>query len=101
MHQLQYLNNESTDTEVSIIEEVQSEWEKLAGHLRFSDSAIRNLRKDYMRDTAGNACRAVFQHWLDGNGREPVDWHTVKTVLTEMGHRKLASKLPSVLEEGP
>ena len=99
MHQLRYLTSKSTGTELRIIEEVQSEWKKLADHLHFPNSFIRNL--DHKRDTLDGTCRAVFQHWLDGNGREPKDWHTVKTVLTEMGYKDLVSKLPSVLEEGP
>ncbi len=46
---------------------------------------------------AQNINLEVFKSWINGEGREPISWNTLVTVLREIGLNPLADKINSTL----
>ena len=94
MSQLRSLKNVTRDYDLNIIEEVQSDWVELADLLDLSH-CVKNLRSLDNKD----ACRRVFELWLDGEGDDnmPRNWQTIIYVLRNMKRKKLAEQVHETL----
>ena len=81
---------------VEIIKEVAPYWLGFGGHLDF-DPVGRDLdtiakgNKDL-----SDACTAMFQHWLKGNGREAT-WDNLIEILEAVGLKFVAAKLRAIV----
>ena len=81
--QLQYLGREGDfeDDVVRVIEEVCYKWKELGDCLEFRPGQIRAVGKNHQ--TCEEACRAIFEQWLQGEGRQPANWGTLINILRE------------------
>ncbi len=100
LFELEYLENLNGTLSVQIIDRVQGRWQTLIGYFRLpphTKEAILGMR-DFNPE---NACREVFQRWLDGGDEllSPKDWNTVIKVLHRIGKSSLADELQSILTE--
>lgn len=88
-----WLKTERND-EINIIENVASDWGKVAMALKFSPSAIKIIEKDNKSDCE-KACQEMFRQWLDGkkDTRKPVLWTTLIKVLNQCDKSELAKRL--------
>ena len=80
---------------MNIIQHIQTEWTDLADFLDIPNTHVKNMR--HLNDK--DACRAVFELWLDGEGDEdmPQTWWTIIKVLRKMGHKTLAEQVYNAL----
>ena len=61
---------------IRVVEEVSSDWEKLALAFQFRHGVINAVRRDEHFQVEA-ACRTILQRWVDGEGRQPVTWETL------------------------
>ena len=69
--------------QVKIIETVAAKWEDVARY----DTRIQCV----------DACREMFQKWLDGEGSQPVTWETLMAALVGAGFITLVEDLQEIL----
>ena len=79
LHQLQRLCRD--DVVVNIIRAVAPSWETFALYLTMERNIINIWKTD--SDQVEDATRKLFNHWLDGNGRQPISWKTLIQALHE------------------
>ena len=90
LYQLEYIKvNGKT---IRIISRVASEWERVATRLHFEGHDIARIRRDNHLRTS-EACRTMFNEWLEGKGRKPTSWGTVIQVLEEAEFSEIAGDL--------
>lgn len=77
-----------------VVEEVSTDWEKLALALHFRGEIIRKQR--HFQPEA--ACCTILQRWLNGNGLQPVTWETLVECLEDIGYGTLAGYLRKELD---
>jgi len=82
--------------QVKIIETVAARWEEVALALHFEGHTIQNIRYD-TRFQCVDACREMFQKWLDGEGSQPVTWETLMAALVGAGFITLVEDLQELL----
>ena len=80
---------------MNIIDEVQADWHALVDFLELPSRTVRNLR----HLSNENACRDVFESWLEGEGDMPRNWHTIISVLRKMKRRRLAEEVQKALTD--
>ena len=97
LHQLQRLCRNSTV--VNVIREVAPCWEKFALCLKME----RNMIGIWKRNTneVEDAAMKLFDHWLDGNGRQPISWRTLIQALCEAGLHVIAADVEKILTGHP
>ena len=78
------------------METVAAKWEEVALALHFEDHTIQNIRYD-TRIQCVDACREMFQKWLDGEGSQPVTWETLMAALVGAGFITLVEDLQEIL----
>ena len=81
---------------VQVIKYVAARWEEVATRLHFESHDISRINGDNHYKNIP-CCRKMFGEWLDGNGREPVNWETLITALKEAGFSQLASDLQNII----
>ena len=96
MQQLQHMDLDSNSEGIRIIEELQADWKKLATSFDLPEAFINNHR----REEDSDACRAVFNSWLNGEGDEgPRTWNTVIRAIKRAGrYRRLIGDIQHALE---
>ena len=83
---------------INIIEKVAPFWQKLGDQLNFDDSGSRlDLIKVKYPANPEDCCRAMFQHWLNGNGLSPYSWRTLIKLLNDLDQVVLAKDIRSAL----
>ena len=92
LHQIDRI--EGNGKVVKVIEGIK--WEKVAVRLHFSQNVIDRIKSDNHYQTEP-CCRKMFGEWLDGNGRNPVNWQTLITALKEADFSELASELQNII----
>ena len=43
-------------------------------------------------------CLEMFQHWLEGNGKQPASWKTLVHILKDCDFKALASKITDAIQ---
>lgn len=85
---------------VRIIDEVATEWEKLADTLGFEATEISYIQKDHHQQPVAS-CRQVLDTWLQENPdnrlQQPVTWETLIQCLIETGCSILVQDLQTIL----
>ena len=76
---------------IRIIKKIAPYWENLGVLLDFDPSGaqLAIIDKKHRSDPEA-CCRAMFQHWLEGNGVKPCSWHTLTELLEECDQQALA-----------
>ena len=93
LHQIDRM--EGNGKVVKVIDTVAAKWEKVAIRLHFDHNVIDRIKRDghYQSDPC---CCKMFGEWLGGNGRQPVNWQTLITVLSEADYTELARELKDI-----
>ena len=83
---------------IRIIKKIAPYWENLGVLLDFDPSGaqLAIIDKKYLRDPEA-CCRAMFQHWLEGNGVKPCSWNTLIELLEECDQEALAKEIQEAL----
>ena len=81
-------------TVIKVIEDIASDWERIAYALKFSPGVVRSIRKDTNRQCE-DACEEVLYRWLEGaeGTLRPISWQTLIRVLNDCGKGTVAGKL--------
>lgn len=78
---------------IKVMEEVAAQWDLLAVHLKFPQSVINIIDRDYHNQTE-RACHQMFQRWLEG---EDATWNVLIAALEDIEKQTLASDLRNLL----
>ena len=95
LHELERL--EGQGKVVKVIKGVADKWKQFAMRLHFEFNDIRRIEKDNHHQQV-DACLNVVGEWLSGEGRQPVTWRTLITVLNEIELSELAKDLEAALK---
>ena len=83
---------------IKIIERVAPFWQELGDQLDFDESGSRlALIKAEHPTNPVACCRAMFQHWLMGNGVTPCSWRMLIQLLNDVDKKGLAKDIKSAL----
>ena len=68
----------ATGGKIRIISQLAPHWRDLGCIMKFDDTGaeIQSIEQQY-RGVPKDCCRAMFQHWLSGNGVRPCSWGTL------------------------
>ena len=86
-----------------VVDEVASNWDRMALHLGVEPSCIDIVRTNHPSDCV-RACRDVMSKWLQGDrntGNEMKTWHTVYNALQTSGYRTQAELLRGQIRDLP
>ena len=83
---------------IRIISWLAPHWRDLGYIMNFdpTGSEIETIEQKYRGDPK-DCCRAVFQHWLNGNGVRPCSWGTLIDLLDDIDQVVLAQEIQSAL----
>ena len=85
-------------SKIQVIKRVAPRWYDLGSLLDFDDSGTElDIIKEKHRSDPVNCSRAMFQHWVKGNGRGPHTWRTLIELLEESDHKVLAGEIRNAL----
>ena len=82
---------------IKIIERVAPFWESLGDQLDFDESGSKLSLIKADHSTSEACCRAMFQHWLNGNGVTPCSWRTLIELLEDLDQEVLAQDIRHAL----
>ena len=82
---------------VNIIKEVAPSWENFSLSLEMDKNMINIWRRVYVQGQVEDAARELFNHWLNGNGRQPISWKTLIQALHETDLPIIATKVEEIL----
>ena len=83
---------------IKIIETVAPIWQILGDQLDFDESGSKVALIEVKYPTNPEACcRAMFQHWLNGNGVTPCSWRMLIKLLNALDKGILAQEIQSAL----
>lgn len=94
LHEIDHM--EGNGKVVKVIESVAARWERVAIRLEFNHHIVERIKRDSHHQSIPS-CQTMFTEWLDGNGRQPVNWQTLITALQEADFSELANDLQVVL----
>ena len=95
LHQLDLL--EHSGKSVRLIQHMTAKWEQIARRLYFKGHMIETIRKDCPQQ-AESACQSMLTKWLNGEGRQPISWRTLITVLNEADLSSVAQDLDELIK---
>ena len=83
-------------TKIKIIPAVASRWQELGDMMEFDKSGneLKRIKEEHQGDVK-ECCRAMFQHWINGNGEIPCSWRNLIAILEDCEFEELASNLQS------
>ena len=83
---------------VRIISRLAPSWRNLGYIMNFDSTGakIESIEKKYRGDPE-DCCRAMFQHWLSGNGVRPCSWGTLIELLEDCDQQALLEEIQSAL----
>jgi hypothetical protein len=91
--QLKVWRPSSNDRKIEIIKTVASRWQDIGDLLDFdaTGQTLQNINAN--ERTVELCCRAMFQHWLEGNGVQPISWATLLRILDDCDFGALAADI--------
>ena len=78
---------------IKIIGRVAPFWQSLGDQLDFDESGSKLALIKTDHSTGKACCRAMFQHWLNGNGVTPCSWRTLIRLLNDLDEEVLAQEI--------
>ena len=94
LHELDLIT--SREKEIRVMRIVAPLWEKFSLRLQLRRETISTINKDNPQ-RAGDACQAMFNTWLNGEGRKPVSWGTLISALNEADLSEHAKVLGDII----
>ena len=82
---------------IKIIERVAPFWQRFGDQLDFDESGSKLALIKADHSTSEDCCRAMFQHWLNGNGVTPCSWGMLIDLLDDLDQEVLAQEIQSAL----
>ena len=83
---------------IKIIERVAPFWQSLGDQLDFDESGSKLALIKAEHPTNPEACcRAMFQHWLNGNGVKPCSWRKLVELIDDLDQEVLAQEIQTAL----
>ena len=72
-------------------------WKDLGDLLDFDDDGteLDIIDKQHRLDPKA-CCRAMFQHWLKGNGKTPHTWRTIVKLIKDADRETLADEIETL-----
>ena len=85
---------------IKIINRVAPFWHELGILMNFDKSGteINTIDRKYRGDPK-DCCRAMFQHWLNGNGVKPCSWHKLIELIDDCDQEALAKEIKTAFSE--
>lgn len=85
--------------EVSVITSLAPDWKQIGVFMDFDENGqhLDVIAADQTLRTPVDRCQKMFQHWLNGNGRDPFSWSTVIEILRDAKKGNEADKLVNIL----
>ena len=82
---------------IKIVERVAPFWQSLGDQLDFdgTGSKLALIKADH--STGEACCRAMFQHWLNGNGVRPCSWRKLIKLIDDLDEEVLAQEIEAAL----
>ena len=73
-------------------------WQTLGDQLDFdkSGSKLELIKAEHPNNPVA-CCRAMFQHWINGNGITPCSWRMLIELLEDCNQQVLAEEIQSAL----
>ena len=91
---------ETASGKVQVIKRVAPCWYDLGILLNFDKSGTQlEIIKAEYRSEPVPCCRAMFQYWLNGNGRGPHSWRTLIKLLVDSDQEILAREVQCTLNK--
>ena len=81
---------------LKLFKRVAGKWERVAVRLHFPVDTIEVISRD-SHHQCDPACRSMFYKWLDGEGRKPITWGTLVSVLYESELSSVAQELDGIV----
>ena len=83
---------------IRIISRLAPHWRDLGYIMNFDPTGaeIESIDQKYRGDPK-DCCRAMFQHWLSGNGVRPCSWGTLIELLEDCDQQALLEEIQSAL----
>ena len=83
---------------IKIIERVAPFWQSLGDQLDFdkSGSKLALIKAEHPTNPEA-CCRAMFQHWLNGNGVRPCSWRKLVELIDDLDQEVLAQEIQTAL----
>ena len=84
--------------EINIIKTMAPVWKNLGVLLDFDNNGteLDIIDKKHPSDPI-ECCRAMFQHWLKGNGKKPCTWQTLVQLIKYADQERLADDIESLM----
>ena len=89
---------QTSKPKIYIIKQISPHWRDLGSVMNFDPTGaeIDTIEQKYCGDPK-DCCRAMFQHWLKGNGVRPCSWHKLIGLLEDIDNRALAEEIQTAL----
>ena len=86
----------SGGSKIEIIKTVAPKWRDIGDLLDFDKKGetLQQIEADKKNEGVESCCRAMFQYWLQGNGK-PASWTTLLEILDDCHFPDLVAKLRS------
>ena len=88
----------STGIVIEVIKTIAPKWKRIGDFLEFDATGSQLYLIDANNKGVEACCRAMFQYWLQGNGKTPTSWNTLIVILNDCNFRALASQLRAALK---
>ena len=82
---------------IKIIERIAPFWQSLGDQLDFDESGSKLALIKADHSSSEVCCRAMFQHWLNGNGVTPRSWCTLIGLLDDLDQEILAQEIEAAV----
>ena len=85
---------------IRIIKTISPRWRDVGDLLEFDTTGaqVNIIHANNVSQGVESCCRAMFQHWLEGNGTQPASWSTLLEVLRDSDFNNLAAQLEKALQ---
>ena len=95
---LKVLESATKGTTINIIKCLAPKWTDLGDLLEFdsSSSKLDEIEEKYPNNPEA-CCRAMFIHWLKGNGVQPCTWSKLIELLKDCEQKKLANEIEAAI----
>jgi hypothetical protein len=88
----------SNGKKIKIIKEMAPFWKKLGILMDFDDKGTELATFEVKnRGDPEECCRAIFQHWMNGNGVRPCSWRKLIELIDDCGQVVLAEEIQTAL----
>ena len=83
---------------IRIISRLAPHWNDLGVLMNFDQTGaeVETIERKYRSDPK-DCCRAMFQHWLNGNGVSPCTWGKLIELIEDLDQEVLAQEIQNAL----